>query len=344
MAGVGLDGALAWWASVDQAPVGELWVPPRVERGTGPDGRPAVAWWPWPAGVDPTADPTAPWRAAWRRQAPDAKLLPAFLRLASLSGETLVEAAVAFCRRYGPLGLLTGRDEPRPDVGLLHPGFWAAPAVLALAPTALPLREPVAEYSALAQRMAALLRVLAACAAPGTAAERARRLSPLHADRAVVASALMALATAGALAWSASAVANVAAALADQPAAAQEVAVLVLAGLLDDARPGLTVQLRPAPWAEDPAAPVPWPTGLTVWPRGAFAALTVQLIAAVAALPRQALCDGCGTVYTPRRRPRAGEAHYCARCGREGGYRAAKRRWWARRQAQQGRQAWQGHG
>ena len=38
------------------------------------------------------------------------------------------------------------------------------------------------------------------------------------------------------------------------------------------------------------------------------------------------LCDGCGKIFVPeRRRPKRGQHAWCRDCGKEGGYRAAKR-------------------
>lgn len=39
-----------------------------------------------------------------------------------------------------------------------------------------------------------------------------------------------------------------------------------------------------------------------------------------------ALCDGCGEIFVPeRRKPKRGQHTWCRKCGKEGGYRAAKR-------------------
>lgn len=308
--GVGFEAALAWWEGVDQAPAGELWLPPRAALLRGPDDRPAVGWWPWPAGAA-GADPDTALRA-WRRETPERGMLKAFLALAD--AESGPSAVLRFVQRCGPLGIVDGR--PRPE--LVYPSAW-----LFARPDpgyAVPMTEPVAAYTALARRMGAVLRVLAVCAHGRGLGACREDLARLVKDTGVA--ALLPVD-----------VSEYVATL--DTAAARELALNHVGALLAQSRPALDLRLHPAPW-ERPAtaagaeaeAGVPWPTGVTLWPRGAFATLVVQLAAAVAALRQQALCDACGTLYTPRRRPRAGEAHYCPRCGLEGGYRAAKRRWW----------------
>jgi hypothetical protein len=42
-----------------------------------------------------------------------------------------------------------------------------------------------------------------------------------------------------------------------------------------------------------------------------FGALAVQMMLAVATSDGFAICSGCGALYSPKKRPRAGEDHYC---------------------------------
>jgi len=58
-----------------------------------------------------------------------------------------------------------------------------------------------------------------------------------------------------------------------------------------------------------------------------FGALAVQLMVAVSQTEGFALCSGCGTAYFPKRRPRAGEGHYCEDCGRKVALRNAAKRY-----------------
>ena len=68
----------------------------------------------------------------------------------------------------------------------------------------------------------------------------------------------------------------------------------------------------------------PWWMRSPSWPL--FGALGVALAQAVAGASF-AWCFGCGSMYSPKRAPRDGEAHYCDRCRREGvPLRDAKRR------------------
>jgi hypothetical protein len=60
-----------------------------------------------------------------------------------------------------------------------------------------------------------------------------------------------------------------------------------------------------------------------------FGALLAQLMATVT-VTGFAVCAGCGAVYVPKRKPRAGESNYCESCGRTAAVRAAKARYVAR--------------
>lgn len=64
-----------------------------------------------------------------------------------------------------------------------------------------------------------------------------------------------------------------------------------------------------------------------------FGALLVKLLSAISGSGFSS-CSECGDVYVPKRKPRAGEAHYCSKCGREAAVRAAGVRYRERRLAQ----------
>jgi hypothetical protein len=64
-------------------------------------------------------------------------------------------------------------------------------------------------------------------------------------------------------------------------------------------------------------------------------ALTTQFLFSISgAAGRLATCGGCGRLFPPRRRPRAGEASFCASCGIHAAWRAAQAR---RRKKSRGR-------
>ena len=73
---------------------------------------------------------------------------------------------------------------------------------------------------------------------------------------------------------------------------------------------------------------------ITLSGAGLFPALALQLMAAIARTDGLALCTGCGSPYTPKRRPRTGTRHYCQEC-RDAGVpqRDAARDYRARRRA-----------
>jgi hypothetical protein len=60
--------------------------------------------------------------------------------------------------------------------------------------------------------------------------------------------------------------------------------------------------------------------------RSVWSLLAAQVAFAIARVDGLARCAGCGTPYTPRRRPRPGEDTYCSTCGRRAANRAAQSR------------------
>lgn len=51
---------------------------------------------------------------------------------------------------------------------------------------------------------------------------------------------------------------------------------------------------------------------------GLFGTLALQLVAVLSAIEGLSLCSGCGSPYTPSRRPTSGRRHYCPPCRRSG--------------------------
>ena len=47
---------------------------------------------------------------------------------------------------------------------------------------------------------------------------------------------------------------------------------------------------------------------------GLFAAIAAQLLLAATRTDGVVICSSCSRTYAPRRRPRAGQAHYCEKC------------------------------
>ncbi len=316
---MGTAALLDWWANIATRPVGTLWIPPRVQSVRLADGGAAIGWWPAPPGTGFEAA----WRS-WRAVAPDTAVVRRFLALSGLAGSAdEVASLLAFVHDYGPLGVVGGTLRPE----VVSPSQWLPePVEPGLQP---PVVEPIAAYRRLAARMGAVLRVLTACAQPDSARRLQRHVDDLVRlleDSGVA----VTLTEFGVTDISASLTAQ-AEWLAERPEVAQELALNHVTVLLAQARPALDLRLRriqPQPFSAD------WPSGVELWSVGLFPLLAVQLAAMVVDLPRRALCDGCGRLYTPRRRPRAGEAHYCPSCGKGGGYRVAKRRWWREHRTQ----------
>ena len=65
---------------------------------------------------------------------------------------------------------------------------------------------------------------------------------------------------------------------------------------------------------------------LTFGVNSLFAALTLQLVLAVADAGRLAICASCQRPYFPRRKPPRGRRSYCSQCGLRAAWRDAKRR------------------
>lgn len=56
-----------------------------------------------------------------------------------------------------------------------------------------------------------------------------------------------------------------------------------------------------------------------------LATISIQLALAACAGAGLSACDACGSLYQPAKGPRAGERHYCPKCGKPAAYRIAKR-------------------
>jgi hypothetical protein len=60
-------------------------------------------------------------------------------------------------------------------------------------------------------------------------------------------------------------------------------------------------------------------------PHRLFGVLAIQLMTSISRTGGPMLCSSCGSPYSPRRRPKQGQRHYCEACGRRAAVRDAQR-------------------
>lgn len=85
--------------------------------------------------------------------------------------------------------------------------------------------------------------------------------------------------------------------------------------------------VRPVLWVDGPIPTFSLRTG------GFGAALGLQLMLATTKAAGFAVCTSCGELYTPKRKPRAGERAFCGECGRAAANRLNQRDYAERRRA-----------